>query len=90
MTTIIDLSEIPPTLKEAAESLTADLVKYAGTDGWQCVGYSNEPNNPHLIIYTTTRARANQLLAFIGYKHNEYKVIGRALGRVTLVPRVTR
>lgn len=78
---------IPLTLEEAAKSLTADLVKYAGTEGWQCVGYADEPNNPHLIIYTRTRSRANQLLAFIGYRHNGFKVIGRALGRVTLCAR---
>jgi hypothetical protein len=77
----------PPTLEEAAKSLTADLVKYVGRDGWQCVGMADEPNNPHLIIYTSTRARANQLLAFIGYKHEGFKVIGRALGRVTLCGR---
>lgn len=83
-------SETPTTtftLEEAAKRLTADLIKYAGTDSWQCVGYSDEPNNPHLIIYTRTRARANQLLAFIGYKQNGFRVIGRALGRVTLCPR---
>ena len=45
------------------------------------------PPTPHLIIYTTTRRRANDLLAFIGYKQGEYKVVGRVLGRVTLCPR---
>ena len=36
----------PPTLEEAAKSLTADIIRYAGPDSWQCVGYADAPNNP--------------------------------------------
>lgn len=76
------------TLAEAAANLTTSLLKYSGPEGWQCVGYSDEPGNPHLIIYyTSTRARVNQLLAFIGYYQNGFKVVGKTLGRVTLVPK---
>lgn len=78
---------VPPTLEQAAAKLTEDLLRYSGPQGWQCVGMCDEPNNPHLIIYTDTRRRANQLLAFIGYRQGEFKVIGRALGRVTLCPK---
>jgi len=81
------VTNTPPTLAEAAAKLTADLLRYTGPEGWQCVGMCEGPGDPHLIIYTTTRRRANQLLAFVGYRQGEYKVIGRAIGRVTLCPK---
>lgn len=68
-----------PTLEEAARKLSNDLVKYAGTDGWHAVGYVDDLLNPHLIIYTTTRKRANDLLAFIGYSQDGYKGPGEGL-----------
>jgi hypothetical protein len=69
-----------PYLVEAAQSLAETLVKNAGTEGWYCVGVSEDARDPHLIIFTTTRARSNSLVAFVGYSYKGFKVVGRALG----------
>jgi hypothetical protein len=75
---------VPPELQLAAAKLTADLLRYAGPDGWHCVAICTDAANPHLVIYTTTRRSSARLLAFIGYRQGDFKVKARALGNVVL------
>ena len=84
MTTTLTPSPIPH-LDEAAQDLDASLTKYCGRHKYITIGQCEDPRDPHLIIYTTTRSQGNSLLAFIGYKHNGFKVITRALGRVRVL-----
>jgi hypothetical protein len=74
-------------LQRAAAELTADLLQYAGPEGWHCVAACTDASNPHLVIYTTTRHRSSRLLAFIGYRQGPFKVKARALGNVILCPK---
>lgn len=76
-----------PGLAEAGAKLSEDLMRYAGPRDWYAVGLCEGPGEPHLILYTTTRHRANELLAFIGYREGAFKVVGHAIGRVTLLSR---
>lgn len=71
-------------IEEAAKALTTDLLQYAGPEGWHAVGH----DDTQIIIYAKTRKRANDLLAFIGYKQHGYKVVGKTLPGVTLIPKV--
>jgi len=70
--------EIKLTLEEAGRELSRQLYKYAGQEGWYFIGVSDT----EMFIYTKTRKRANELLSFIGYEFEGYKVRGKMVGKI--------